>query len=754
MAVSVTVLVTLLLVAFGMAESPRSEAIVSEEPLETTTLSTETTTIDLDDTIDALMKKLSRKITPFAATLLSHDNVTQDCSGAILQLLIGLRTKMPWALRMVDASARPASGLLYGTTGSYGDYDECMSVRHSAAAGGFSGKYCTLFFNLPPGFVSKIALMMQKQGYYLGRRAPDYFKPDVNSYYKGQRLGLCVPSVCSAQDVRQLIGLVIGSYGFKYHIAGCDYEDNPDRNWSPIRIAMISIIGVLGLLLLLGTALDLMLRPGSFARSEESMWKYLLAFSGVENTRKLLNTRFPEGSDNRRLACFAGLKVFSTTWVILGHTYFIVDISALRSYFKVLEATEEVFFTLVVNAYPSIATFFFLGGFLLSYNVLKRMKNLQGHYIAVFVIMLVRRYVRLTVPVIFMVGVSLLQTKWIRGPAYFEFLGHNDQRCHETWWMVLLHVNNWQPFLKMCLPFYWYISVDWQLYFVFCAVPLVMLRREKLGLFLMALATTAATAYVVVLTYLKDYQPLPLLMDTDQMRPSNTVDHVYVRPFTHVGSYCSGLLFGYLVVKFPEIKIPKVLQVALWLLATAVALCVVMVPHEWLKGNFPSRIEAGLYAGLHRTVWAVCLGWLVYACVTGRAGLLNKFLSWNFFVPLSRLSLGAYLTSIFVLTIRATYRREIGEYYHYPMVLLFLSTTFLSYLAAYILFLLVECPVGNIEKRLFMPKAAMAEQAANGHGGPSHKEGSNGHSNGAFTDTTEKIDMELSQEKRYIVGRL
>lgn len=31
------------------------------------------------------------------------------------------------------------------------------------------------------------------------------------------------------------------------------------------------------------------------------------------------------------------------------------------SYFKVLDATEEVFFTLVVNAYPSIATFFFLG---------------------------------------------------------------------------------------------------------------------------------------------------------------------------------------------------------------------------------------------------------------------------------------------------------------------------------------------------------------------------------------------------------
>ncbi|CAN7992324.1 unnamed protein product, partial [Ixodes pacificus] len=124
----------------------------------------------------------------------------------------------------------------------------------------------------------------------------------------------------SVKDVERLIGLVLGSFGFKYHVAGCDYEDNPDRNWNPIRIAMISIIGVLGLLLLLGTVLDLLLRPGSSLRSEESPWKYLLAFSAVENTRKLLNTRFDEGSDNRRLACFAGLKVFSTTWVILGHS--------------------------------------------------------------------------------------------------------------------------------------------------------------------------------------------------------------------------------------------------------------------------------------------------------------------------------------------------------------------------------------------------------------------------------------------------
>lgn len=70
-----------------------------------------------------------------------------------------------------------------------------------------------------------------------------------------------------------------------------------------------------------------------------------MAFSAVENTKKILNSKFEEGSDNRKLACFAGLKVFSTTWVILGHTYFIVDISAIRKMhdtsFKALDRAKR-----------------------------------------------------------------------------------------------------------------------------------------------------------------------------------------------------------------------------------------------------------------------------------------------------------------------------------------------------------------------------------------------------------------------------
>ncbi|XP_037291593.2 O-acyltransferase like protein [Rhipicephalus microplus] len=704
----------------------------------------EVTTLDLEDFVDGFVKDLSKRVGPIVSVILSDENITEECSGALLKVMLGLRSKAPWALFMMDSNGRPAPGTLNGATGSYGDYEECLAVHHQPSNGDAAiyGQYCSLFMTLPLGFARKSAQRMQKDGYFMGRRAPDFFSSDERSYFKGQRLGLCLPELCTIADVRRMIGLTLDPYGFKYHVSGCDSVLNKDRDWNGVRIGMVSLIGVLSFLMLLATGLDIFLKKDSRARDPDSAWKYLMAFAVTINTRKLLNSDFKDGSDNEILGSFAGIKVFSTTWVILGHTYFIVDISALRSYFKVIDATEEPFFTMIGNAFPSIATFFFIGGFLLSFNVLKRMKNLRGHYLAVLWIMLIRRYIRLTLPVMFMVGFGFVLSMVARGPAFYEFLGHNDERCYDSWWRVLLHINNWQSFLNMCSPFYWYISVDWQLYMVFCAVPLIMLRRMKLGVFLLVGSTVATAAYVIFQTYTLDYQPLPLLLsDANQARPSDTVDYVYIKPFTHVGSYCTGILFGYLTLKYEHVKISKVVQWALWCVSTAVALCVIMVPYEWQKGNFPSQLEAGLYAGLHRTAWAVAVGWLIFACVTGRAGVLNKFLSWSFFVPLSRLSLGAYLTSVFILAIRVTYRREIAEYHHFPMVMLFFGTTMLSYMAAYALFLFVECPLGLIEKYIFMSKAMVERHSEN-----------NAHTNGAFNGSVEKMTP-AEKEKRFVVER-
>ena len=65
---------------------------------------------------------------------------------------------------------------------------------------------------------------------------------------------------------------------------------------------------------------------------------------------------------------------------------------------------------------------------------------------------------------------------------------------------------------------------------------------------------------------------------------------------------------------------------------------------EFLEtGQEKTQIEANFYAGFHRFFWAVALSWIVFSCSKGYGGFVNRFLSWEVFLPLSRLSYTSYL---------------------------------------------------------------------------------------------------------------
>ncbi len=56
-----------------------------------------------------------------------------------------------------------------------------------------------------------------------------------------------------------------------------------------------------------------------------------------------------------------------------------------------------------------------------------------------------------------------------------------------------------------------------------------------------------------------------------------------------------------------------------------------------------SRLSNILYQSSSRTIWAIGLGYIVYACLTSNGGHFNKILSLPFWTPLSRLSFSTYL---------------------------------------------------------------------------------------------------------------
>ncbi|KAM7304829.1 nose resistant to fluoxetine protein 6 isoform X3, partial [Ixodes scapularis] len=172
-----------------------------------------------------------------------------------------------------------------------------------------------------------------------------------------------------------------------------------------------------------------------------------LGFSIVSNTEKLLKTDPSDPADSK-LQFIHGLRFYSSTWVMLGHAFLIADPTATGSLMNVVDLVEEFMTTLIANAFPSVETFLFISGFLLSYNVQKSLRNKTRLFLWVPLILL-RRYIRLTVPAMFIVGIWLLVPLMADGPVLNDFKATFLDTCQRRWWSVMLHTNNFAPFLEM-----------------------------------------------------------------------------------------------------------------------------------------------------------------------------------------------------------------------------------------------------------------------------------------------------------------
>lgn len=94
---------------------------------------------------------------------------------------------------MIDASSKISPGILKGTTGSFGDYDQCLEIDQKKHRNKFIGSYSLiqLEYMKRNDVKSNISLLMSETFPVLGV---------VNLHF-----GICLPSTCSGIDVKSLV---------------------------------------------------------------------------------------------------------------------------------------------------------------------------------------------------------------------------------------------------------------------------------------------------------------------------------------------------------------------------------------------------------------------------------------------------------------------------------------------------------------------------------------------------------------------
>lgn len=124
---------------------------------------------------------------------------------------------------------------------------------------------------------------------------------------------------------------------------------------------------------------------------------------------------------------------------------------------------------------------------------------------------------------------------------------------------------------------------------------------------------------------------------------------------------------------------------------------------EWYRSSErAAESKRVFYAFTDRILWSICVAWFVFACSTGRGGFVNRFLSWNGFVPLSRLSFGVYLIHSPFFILMYNIARERIFFSHFTLVSQCFAVMVWSYILSYFLFIACDAPTGHLDKLVFM----------------------------------------------------
>ncbi|XP_075746078.1 nose resistant to fluoxetine protein 6-like [Rhipicephalus microplus] len=178
-----------------------------------------------------------------------------------------------------------------------------------------------------------------------------------------------------------------------------------------------------------------------------------------------------------------------------------------------------------------------------------------------------------------------------------------------------------------------------------------------------------------------------------------TLSEYYIRPYYHAVCFFGGCMTYLIVDDFRESKISKRLQQVGWCGSVACGLFCVFVKFAWYTSPNPVPMGVALLAAFSdRILWTLFLSWITLTCCMGRGGVLSKLLSWNAYVPLSKLSFGVYLIHVPFLHLWFYSSRERRFWSVFNQVTLLFALLVWSFLLSYLAFLVCEAPTAALDK--------------------------------------------------------
>ena len=631
----------------------------------------------------------------------------------------------------LDSFGKPGSGILEGNTAFQGSFDECLSIKTGVP----------MNYSLMGVAVVRVADQLP-----------------IFVFYEG----LCVPTVCTPSELFEIVNKVnphLEAFGLFLFVNetvsdGQQFFLSTPQGGRPYNagaIFMITLCFMLLSLALIGSVFDLALKylddpQKQYNKSEfdtnqditpeqsletDSLLKNkvkkptrmfgrrlktflkecLLGFSLYKNVPVVLSTYQPPAA----ITNLNGMRVISMFWVILGHTYaFILMVGGFKNINFVFSSFLPRFSAqAVINAYPAVDSFFYISGFLVAYLTLREMKRRNGSF--PFITYYLHRILRLTPTYMFVLFFFWFMPIHLgEGPRTAIIAGPDSPQykyCSSYWWTNLLYINNFYPsdFTKQCMGWSWYLANDMQFFVITPLFLIVFYASFPIGLISIGITLAASMGVTGFIGGFYDYPANTLYDAYVGITPNASIpdmnDMIYGKPYCRIGPYLIGILLGCIIFKNYRTSFNKklnwIFHLVLWALAIIIGMSVVYGFYGSFHGHEVSKAGNVAYFMLARPAWGVALAIVTYTCHYGYGGVINRFLSLPFWVPLGRLTFNAYLVHEIFLGVIYSELRDPISYGDTTMAIFCIGTVVLSYGAAGLVTVFVEFPMSNIEIAAF-----------------------------------------------------
>ncbi|XP_014468574.1 PREDICTED: nose resistant to fluoxetine protein 6-like [Dinoponera quadriceps] len=418
----------------------------------------------------------------------------------------------------------------------------------------------------------------------------------------------------------------------------------------------------------------------------------LMSFSLLVNISKIFSLHV--GTDT--LAPIHGLRFYSMLWVILGHVCLNTnEVSENKTFRNVAEG--KFLYQIIGNSIYSVDTFFFMSGCLVTFLYYRTIKNkkmqekrvikgCQGQVLQ-FLGMISYRYFRLTPVYLLMIGLVQVSMKWCHDHSMIELPAALDYKnCEKFWWRNALYINVYFDVPDRCMSWSWYLANDTQFYILGSIILIIGANFLPLATLIVTFFLIASWVTTALITL--HIRHVPSIQD-----PMARFDILYDKPWTRIGPYLIGMATGWYLFRVNcKTNMKKAVVVFGWSLCLTIMICLVF----GLRKNTFGPVLSAMYTSLSHSAWAICLAWILIACVTGHGGAANYILSWKYIYPFSRLTYCAYLVHTWLIRFLILLGGRSLHLSYSFLTVLFFGYAVMSYVISLFLSLLFEAPMVSL----------------------------------------------------------